>query len=271
MAERRPARRSSHTTVHAIAWNTEGIQLDVVPVDRSIPARLGAVVFDNLYEYDGPVEVAAHPDEPRIGIFIDGTLVGWAEDGVEKHLVPLRELHDRGIRYYVEGRVHWLYPPPGLEHLSMDRQGGGVIAIPAPSELVPLNTAPNGRAIMLPRSAPIQVIGESDYMSNITPWVHDDGSALAHATLHPVSMRRPRSTRRLVEVRIADLPVGHLSDRMSDQMISLVDEFAQAGITVGCLARVCGSSLAAEVAVYPARPSDLSNAWIREQLAAIEG
>lgn len=270
MTARRAARRSAHVAVSAIAWDTEGIQLDVVPVDRSVPARLGAVVFDNMYEYDGQVEIAAHPDEPRIGVFIDGIHVAWAHGSVEKYLVPLRELHDRRMRYHVAGRVHWNYYPQGFEHLPMDRQGGGVIAVPAPSELVPLNTKPGGRTVLLPRSAPIQVIGETAYMANIAPWVHDDGSALAYATLHSVVERRPRSSKRVVEVRIADLPVGHLSDRMSDQMINLVDEFAQAGITVVCLARICGSSIAAEVAVYPARPSELSNSWIREQLVAIE-
>lgn len=267
-------RRSRRPTVRDHIIHSREVayyHFNLIPIDLATARRLTDTIQNDRAELDAHVELVADPERPRVGCVLGGELIAWLPDEVAGdyygHLIAASE---DGFRVHAPMRGYWDLPTWWNDLPRSEFQDMVTIHLPPPSELVPLNRPPGGATILLPLGPTITVTGEEGYMQNIAPWVLSAGSSAVYASLHVIEERRPRSTRRVVEVRVEGDPVGKLTDLMSDQTAGLVDELEQHGVTVACHARVVGNSLAADVKVYPPRREKISNAWLREQLDAFQ-
>lgn len=268
------ARRSRRPTVRDHIIQSREVayyHFNLIPIDLATARRLTDTIQNDRAELDAHVELVADPEQARVGCVLRGTLIAWLPDEVAgNYYKPLIAASDKGLRVHTLMRGCWDLPTWWNDRPRSEFQDMVTIQLPPPSELVPLNQPPGGATILLPLGTTIAVTGEEGYMQNIAPWVLSAGSSAVYASLHVIDEHRPRSTRRVVEVRVEGEPVGKLTDLMSVQTAGLVDELEQHGVTVACHARVVGSSLAADVKIYPPRREKISNEWLREQLDALQ-
>lgn len=206
------------------------------------------------------------PDGDRFGCFFKGVLLGYLDETVTaNYRSELNALRGRDVIVQFPIQGGWnLYE--GEMGQSWTRAYFTVM-LPPPGHVIPRTAPPAMTHVLLPPGTRVKVTKTEAHIDALRPWLSDDGEAPVHATLHPDLDRLGK----VLLVRIDGRVVGELTDRMGEQYLPLVAAFSDAGVTTTSRAVVTGNGLAAGVVLYPARPSEITNAWIREQLAAIEG
>ena len=85
-------------------------------------------------------------------------------------------------------------------------------------------------------------------------------------TLHALTIKLPRSEKRVAEVRVDGQPVGTLTPATSAGLLAVVDRAEALGRTVTAHGFLSGNSLTVSMALSVARTADLTEEWISEHL-----
>jgi len=140
------------------------------------------------------------------------------------------------------------------------------LCLPEPHLLAPVTSSPDGPYVLLPVGAAIQVTGEEKHLAALLPWLPDEGECWVHATLHDLVETGPRTTKRVVEVRVVGSRVGQLTPKMSGELLPAIDHLAGRGAVTVARAMVRGNRLKADVVLYCQRSGELAPQWFDEPI-----
>jgi hypothetical protein len=136
--------------------------------------------------------------------------------------------------------------------------------MPAPNGVLSFNELPEESHRVLPSGKALQVTGEDEHMNVLTDYVHDHNRHLA-VTLHLITTT-PKTARtqpaEAVEIRLDGHPIGCLSKAMTETVRDLVAYVADHGHVPVARAVLKGSSIKADVTLYVARSSEVSQQWL---------
>lgn len=137
--------------------------------------------------------------------------------------------------------------------------------MPAPDGVLSFNEMPEHDPYqILPQGRALQVSGEDEHMAVLTRYVSDRPRHLA-VTLHEVT-DEPKTARsqpaRVVEVRLDGERVGCLTKAISEQVRDVVAYVNERGYLPVARAVLKGSSIKADLTLYVARSSEVSQAWL---------
>ncbi|KXB52762.1 hypothetical protein [Corynebacterium sp. DNF00584] len=131
------------------------------------------------------------------------------------------------------------------------------VQLPDANRLFPMNQPPEGRYTLLPTGSAIQVTNESNYYEHLLDYVPESGEGLLIVTLH-VEMVGVRQKREGVVVELDGSPIGELSKASSEKYITAIKHLNEQGVTVACMAKIKGSSVAAEVTLHAKKAHELT-------------
>jgi len=142
--------------------------------------------------------------------------------------------------------------------------GSVSLIMPAPNGVLSFNELPEEPHRVLPPGKALQVTGEEAHMDVLTKYVHDHQRHLA-VTLH-LATNAPKTARsqpvEVVEIRLDGQPVGCLTKAMTESVRDLVAYVAERGQVPVARAVLKGSSIKADVTLYVARSSEVSQQWL---------
>lgn len=213
-----------------------------------LPDVRAAVVTDPTNPYDSNA----------VSVWIEGRhLVGYLPaDLAEQYAPALSQLESEGSHLRVPARV-WVAERDGVF-------GSVSLVMPPPEGVVSFNEFPEAPLQVLPPGRALQVTGEDKHMDVLTRYLCDRPRYLA-LTLHEVidEPKTPRSQpASVVEVRLDGNRVGCLSKAMSEQVRDVVAYVNRRGHVPVARGVLKGSSIKADITLYVARSSEVSQAWL---------
>lgn len=142
------------------------------------------------------------------------------------------------------------------------------VGLPAPDMILPVNVASLSLVSVLPWGGPLQVTKEEDHFDHLFDYVPGSGEGMVVLTMHRLeNVLRNGTVKELVEVRLDGERVGQLSPTTSQHYLATIRHAKDMGKTLGVWAKLKGSGVAAELVIYGARATDLSDKWLRSMPA----
>lgn len=212
-------------------------------------------------ELQEPAMLVPDPGNPydrnAVAVFVRGFHVGYLERGdAAQYHQPIAEVtRRRGGTVLVSSR-QWARGRPG------DMGARVTLHLPAPYGFLPANELPSG-AFVLPAGATVQVTQEDQHMDVLRGLLERFGHEVPlAATLHCITVERPRSTVKVVEVRVDDQRIGVLSPVHSGNFEALVCYVADRARVPVARAVLRGNPVKAEVTLYMKKAQDLDPALL---------
>lgn len=207
-------------------------------------------------------------DSDAIRVEVGGTLVGHlSKDDARVYRDPIMRIVERGQVPKVRGNV-WA----GRAHdYDIDVLSGRTsrsdaihayvrLGLPEVHLWEPTNSQPNGSAAHLPPGGSVQVNSDGDGQEYLSKVVSPKGENWVYATLHAFEQALARSTKTLVEVRVDGHRVGQLTPKMSGDFLPALGVIGNRVCVVPALVK--GNRLKADIRLYAARASELSDDWL---------
>lgn len=226
----------------------EDFRLPLTPEGVELPGVRATLVTDPENPYD----------TNAVSVWLEGRhLVGYLPaELAAQYASALAELQSEGTYLRVPARA-WVAEREGVF-------GSVSVSMPAPNGILSFNELPERLHCVLPTGKALQVTGEDAHMDVLTKYLNDQARYLA-VTLHLVS-QAPKSgrgqEREVVEVRLDGNPIGCLTKAMSDSVRDLVAYVSERGMEPVARAVLKGSSIKADVTLYVARSSDVTQQWL---------
>lgn len=234
---------------------------------KSIRALFGKRLQPGGSEIETTVQLLPDPknkfDRNAVGVWAGSRQLGHlSREDAARYEPVLSSLVAQGWAPQVSARV-W------AADWSAGRDGDGFQAsvrvdLAEPHLLVPANPPPSGAHRMLPRGSAIQVTGEEKHLDTLVPWLRAEGECWVHVTLHELVEQLARTTRTVIEVRIAGDRVGQLTPKMSGEVLAAVRHLDQHGLACGAQAIVKGNRIKAEVVLFVPRAHELPESWLSQ-------
>ncbi|ARU46737.1 hypothetical protein [Corynebacterium silvaticum] len=98
---------------------------------------------------------------------------------------------------------------------------------------------------------------ESDHYEHLLDYVPVSGEGLIFVTLH-IDTVGVRTKLEAIIVELDGAPIGELTKGSSEKFITAVKHLEGLGLTCGCMAKIKGSSVAAEVTLYAKKAHELT-------------
>lgn len=196
-------------------------------------------------------------DANAVGVWIEGRhLVGYLPSELAAQYAPaLAQLESEGSFLRVPARV-WAAERDGVF-------GSVSLSMPPPGGVLSFNELPEEPHQVLPAGKALQVTGEDAHMDVLTRYVHDHQRHLA-VTLHVVQTQPGGRAQpvEIVEVRLDGNRIGCLTKASSEAVRDLVAYVADRGLVPVARAALKGSAIKADVTLYVARSSEVTQHWL---------
>jgi collagen type III alpha len=205
-------------------------------------------------------EVGNVHDENAVRVDVEGHTVGYLarEDAVRFRPALARLVLERRAPV-VKARV-WATNDDGTW------RGRVTLNLGDPDAILPANARPAEPAAELPEGRTIKVTGVQECLDVLGPMVVAGRKAALWCTLHALTIKMPRSEKRVAEVRIDGQPIGTLTPATSKDLLTVVDRADTLGRTVLAHGFLSGNSLTVSMTLSVPRTSDLTEEWISEHL-----
>lgn len=232
---------------------------------QAIQALLPQLMPDASTETVVPVTVRHDAnnqyDKNAVEVSASSGLLGYLsrEDAV-RYAPVLAHLQNNGLLAATTARV-WGYLTEDWDTNRMKFTGSVRVDLAEPNMLVPINLPPVEQHVVLPIGSAIQVTGEENHLTELGPYLRQEGEAWLYATLHELVVTGPRSSKTLVEIHIDGTAVGQLTPAMSTSVLPVVNYLAEQNTTTAVRAIVKGNRLRADVVLYTLRAAELDDAW----------
>jgi hypothetical protein len=206
--------------------------------------------------------VATDPTNPydsnAVGVWIEGRhLVGYLPAELAAQYAPaLSQLEEEGCNLRVPARV-WIAERNGVF-------GSVSLSMPSPHGVLSFNELPEEPHCILPAGKALQITGEDGHMDVLTRYVHDNQRHLAvtlHVVPQPAASARSQASE-VVEVRLDGSRIGCLTKASSEAVRDLVAYVADRGRVPVARAVLKGSSIKADVTLFLARSSEVTQKWL---------
>jgi hypothetical protein len=200
-------------------------------------------------------------DPNAVKVVIEGRLVGYLpREDAPAYQVPLQLIEQKGRLATCKARLWWSREYDDfLASVSLD--------LADPAQIVPIVWPDTtGRSVVLPAERSYQVHGESEHMEVLTSLMNRayiPGKIAAYGTLHIVERTTPRSTNRVIVIRIEDNDVGELSKQMSAKFLPLIEPLEAAGIACYAEVLLTGNALAVEATAKLTPPEALPQDFLQ--------
>lgn len=259
-------RRELTLTVFEL-WNGSGSSVEVVGEAyrrRELAAlyRSGGRRPGEEFEAEAALvaEVGNAHDAHAVRVDIEGRTVGYlAREDAVRYRPLLVRLALEGQCAVVKARM-WATNDDGTW------RGRVTLKLGEPDSILPVNAHPGQPAAELPEGRTIQVTGEHEYLDVFDRMVVAGRTTALWCTLHALTIKHPRSEKRVVEVRVDGQPAGTLTPATSAGLLTVVDRAEALGRTVIAHGFLSGNSLAVSMTLSVPRTVDLTEEWISEHL-----
>ena len=203
-------------------------------------------------------------DRNAVRVDIDGKAVGYLpREDAARYADVLQRMILAGLAPLTTARL-WARNDSGTwrSRITLD--------LAEPHLIFPINPKPTGRTAELPPGTTFQVTGEELHLDVLAPLVTQQEAPLWVA-LRRGTVQGARSVKEVVEVYVNGSHVGHLSAAKGQEYTPLLTTLEEHGVTAIAHAKITGNSLAVNISINAARPSDIPQSWIDEHASAADG
>lgn len=241
--------------------------------DKILQIAGGRPSDDEPLRADIKVELVPEPDNPHspngdaISARVGGQLVGYLSSAdARKWSNVIQRITASGATAITNGNIF------AYNRRKWDQSGAQKtevelnirVGLPEPDMLLPINVGPLELVSILPWGAALQVTKEEDHFEHLFEYVPVRGEGMVVLTMHRLeNVLRNGTVKELVEVRLDGERVGQLTPTTSQHYLSTIRHAEDMGKTLGVWAKLKGSGVAAELVIYGARATDLSDKWLR--------
>lgn len=250
------------TLIPVAPW--AGYEEAQVAIETPLPSALGVDPFHDPrsdHQIDG------------YGVLMPAKGGGLCVSGSQArfHLIPnaiasaymplVASLHQRGIYFQI--------PIRGYVHLEWGRaedprlQESISIWLPVQTGAVPHNPMPSVPYALLPEGERIAVTKTIDHTANLERYLANDCTSYVVCTLHSVTIDRPRSSYKTVEVRIDGQRVGELTAHRAKSVLPLVEMLLEQGKVPAVSGEVDGTRMNPQVVLSSMTTKHLTNELIQ--------
>lgn len=222
---------------------------------------------------EADADLVPEPDNPHdpnaISVRVRGHVVGYLDRATAKeYRNPIHRITASGAVVRTRASI-WAVR---RESWDWDSERGNVkfhsnvrIALPPADQILPLNVSALNNVAVLPWGNALQVTGEEDHFDHLFNYVPKKGEGYVVLTMSlAVRKLKNGAEKELVSVELDGQTVGSLTPTTSTHFLPTLRHAKDMEKVLGVWARIKGSGLAAELTIYGAKATDLTDEWLGE-------
>ena len=196
-------------------------------------------------------------DSNAVAVYIDGLQVGFLERERAAEFRPALDALESGAHCLQVASRQWARQDKGEKIFA-----SASVKVPPVGGIRPANSFPQAPYVVLPAGSAMQVGREDEHMNVLSPFLSSTSECWLAVVLRLAEEVRARSTATFIEIVVDDEVVGILTSASSEKLCALVKHVNDRGSLAVARARLRGNGLQAEIAIYCAKSTEVSNEWI---------